>query len=158
VASGGGSITPAQDTTAFIGTYQGAAYSHAVHTLGPNDGTAVVTATAPTMPGAPQVTFIARAVTAVVQVPDYAGDPFVPDSVAVPSGKTVAWTWEGSEDSPEHNVTFEDDPTQPTSSPTQGHHGDPFRTFGGSPRTIRYRCTLHSTSFTEGEVGVVIVQ
>jgi dipeptidyl aminopeptidase/acylaminoacyl peptidase len=162
VTSGGGSLTPTQDTTAFIGTDRREAYSHAVHTLGPNEGTTTVTATAPTLSGAPQVTFMARVVTAIVHVPNYerdqyyAGDPFVPDSVAVPSGRTVAWIWEGnSEDSPDHNVTFEDGP----SSPTQGHHGDPFfRTFGGSPRTIRYRCTLHSTSFTQGEVGVVIVR
>jgi plastocyanin len=125
-----------------------------VHTIGPEEGTARVTATAPTIAGSPQVTFTHTVVTAIVSVYD---DYFSPDSVAVPSGRTVVWVWEYGSNGMSHNVTFEDDPTEPTSSPTQDM-GTLKRTFGGDPRTIRYRCTLHSTSFTEGEVGSVTVQ
>jgi len=154
VTAGGGSITPTQDTTAYEPNSGQVAYSSAVHTIGPDEGTARVTATAPTIAGSPQVTFTHDVVTAIVSVFD---GYFSPDSVAVPSGRTVAWVWEYGSNVLSHNVTFEDDPTEPTSSPTQAA-GTFTRTFGGGPRTIRYRCTLHSTSFAEGEVGRVIVQ
>lgn len=55
----------------------------------------------------------------------------------------------------DHNVSFEDDPA--SNSPTLAD-GIFTRTFVGLPRTIRYRCTRHSTSFTEGEVGVVRIR
>jgi len=127
-----------------------------VHTHGANEGTAEATATAATVTGAPQVTFTTTVVSWIVRVVDGGFDP---QEVSVPSGGRVVWIWgwEGYTNDYYHNVTFEDDPTQPTSSPTLG--GGTFtRTFGGGPRTIRYRCTLHSTSFAEGEVGAVTVQ
>jgi len=76
--------------------------------------------------------------------------------MSVPAGRTVAWQWY-SEGRDLHSVTFEDDPTYPTSSATQAS-GVHTRTFFGGPRAIRYRCTMHSTSFAEGEVGIVVVQ
>ena len=157
VTSGGGTITPLEDTTA-ITPLSTRPLSRAVHTLGPNEGTNTVTATAPTIAGIPQVTFTARVVTAIVEV----NFGFYPDSVVVPSGRTVAWLWAHTDDSDNvHNITFEDDPSYPNSSPNMGsgEGGEVFtRTFTGGPRTIRYRCTLHTTDFAQGEVGVVIVQ
>ena len=77
-------------------------------------------------------------------------DFFDPASIMVTSGSTVTWTWRGGNI---HNVTFEDG---------QGSAGDQSsgthsRTFGAA-MTFRYRCTNHSTSFTSGMVGSVIVQ
>lgn len=154
VSAGGGTITPTEDTTAITPLNSVTPLSRAVHTLGPNEGIETVTATAPTISGAPQVTFGATVVTIVVVV-NYG---FSPDSVVVQSGRTVGWFWPYSPYSEdEHDVTFEDDPT--AGSGTLQNTGVYFtRTFTGRPRMIRYRCTLHSTSFTEGEVGTVTVQ
>jgi len=58
VTSGGGSISPAQSTTATVNGYAGAR-----HTLGPVDGAQTVTATARGLPAAPSVTFTATAFT-----------------------------------------------------------------------------------------------
>lgn len=58
VTDGGGSITPAQNTT-----QSGSGYAAARHTLGPNDGAQTVTATAGGITGAPHVTFTATAYT-----------------------------------------------------------------------------------------------
>jgi hypothetical protein len=77
---------------------------------------------------------------------------FTPSRISVYAGETVRWTWDGVGS---HNVVFEDDPTEPVSSGTQTS-GDHQRTFT-TPGLIRYRCTLHSTSFTEGQVGAVSV-
>ncbi len=164
VTAGGGSITPADpylnpgqsslDTTANVGN-PGTAWAQ--FTLGPNEGVQSFTATAPSLPGA-LAAYNVTAVTALVQVGnvdaygDYTVD-FSPDSVAVPSGRTVGFFWSYDLDpAPNvHNVTFDDDPRQPTSSPALGAGGFFTRTFTGGPRTIRYRCTLH------GETGTVTV-
>jgi len=58
VTAGGGSITPANDTTTSPN-----GYASARHTLGPSDGSQSVTATANGLPGAPLVTFTATAFT-----------------------------------------------------------------------------------------------
>lgn len=154
IAVGGGTITPAQGTTATDSSSNGYPLSRAVHKVGPNEGTTTVTATVSTGAGAPQVTFTMSVVTAVVEV----NWGFTPASVVVSVGKTVGWYWAYdwyADDA--HDVTFEDDPRQPVSSPVK-NSGFHTRTFSGTPKTIRYRCTLHSTSFTQGEVGVVHVQ
>lgn len=155
VTAGGGSITPTHDTTAYASS-SGQTESGAVHTLGMDEGVARVTATAPTMAGSPQMTFSHTVVTAIVWVYD---GYFSSGSVTIPSGKTVTWIWDYGSNSYSHNVTFEDDPTEPTSSPTLDG-GSFSRTFGGGPRTIRYRCTAHSTGFDDpqGEIGEIIVQ
>lgn len=159
VSGSGGSISPTTDTT---NTVRGYDMSVATLTLGPDEGMYTVTATAPTLPGTPSVTFQATAVTVMVQIRDLADGGFVPASVTVPSGRSVGWRYASGEGDV-HNVTFEDDPTRPVSSRdfydiTGGaplHHS---RLLQGSPRTIRYRCTHHSTSFADGEVGTVTVQ
>lgn len=158
VTAGGGTIAPTEDTTATgrDPNDEGLPISRVVHTVGSVEGEAVVTATAPATPtGTPQATFTSTVVTRLVRV---VWNGFVSDTVFVPAGKTVGWYWEDPDDTEEHNVTFEDAPSTPISSPTLGYGSTFTRTFSGAPRTIRYRCTLHSTSFTQGAVGVVIVQ
>jgi hypothetical protein len=157
VTSGGGAIFPSRSVTDFSLGRSGAIASHS---LGPDESTYTATSIASSILGAPRVTFQVRAVTAriaVVIADDYycyygaCSASFSPAEVVVPAGKTVGWTWEG-----EHNVIFEDDPTEPVSSPTK-KSGTHFRTFT-KPGTYRYRSTLHSTSFTQGMVGTVMVQ
>ena len=155
VVAGGGSIEPipaAADSDPHI---------YARHTLGLEEGTNEVTATAPELPGAPSVTFRATSVTALIRVDGVAG-VFVPDSVAVPAGSSVGWVWATSYD-PEyeyapsvHDIVFEDSPDQPLSSPQQGF-GTHKRVFN-APGTYRFRCTLHSPGFVSGHVGMVTVQ
>ena len=155
IESGGGSIAPAQDTTAF-GRASEDEYdipqSVAVHSA-TQDGISKVVATAPAGTDSLRLTFTSTVVTQIVGV-DWYG--FHADTVTVPAGKTVGWRW--LDEDYTHDVTFEDVPSQPTSSPAQGYGSTFARTFTGGPRSVRYRCTLHSTSFTAGEVGVVIVQ
>lgn len=133
VSAGGGSISPLRDTTRLDGDgpyYD--AMSTATLTLGPNEGMNGATATAPDLPGAPQVTFTANAVGAIVQVIGFSesdavpgGSAFIPGSVIVPVGGTVRWIWVGGDPAEPHNVTFED---QVGSSATQlsGSHGRTF--------------------------------
>jgi len=151
VTGSGGSVTPTNDTTKD-------GESLAMLTLGPDEGTYTLTATAPALPGAPYVAFKATAVTLLVQVRDLADGGFVPASVIVPSGRSVAWRYASAEGDL-HNITFEDDPTRVVgwADIVGGRHYH-TRTFGGAPRTIRYRCTHHSTSFADGEVGTVTVK
>lgn len=152
VSGSGGSINPTNDRT-------NDGVSVATLTLGPEEGNYTVTATAPTLPGAPQLTFNATAVTVMVGIRDSADGGFVPASVSVPLGRSVGWRYDSGEG---HNITFEDDPTRPVSSgnlfDVVGGRRYHTRTFGGAPRAIRYRCTFHSTGFADGEVGTVTVQ
>jgi Tol biopolymer transport system component/uncharacterized protein YjdB/plastocyanin len=152
VTSGGGSISPTQGITP--DTLWRVAWAR--QTLGPAEGLQTATATMSAVPGAPQVAFAPRAVTALVLVDDdyqLGVGQFVNPNVAVEVGKTVGWQWLSEN---LHNVTFEDDPTQPTSSPDQPAYSQLTRTFT-TPGTYRYRCTLHSSSFTDGMVGAVTV-
>jgi plastocyanin len=75
---------------------------------------------------------------------------FDPSSITVTGGTTVTWTWRGSGT---HNVTFEDGQGSSLSQASGSHS----RTFG-TTGTVRYRCTIHSSSFTSGMVGSVVVQ
>ncbi len=161
VVEQGGSVstTPTNSGSNAIGV------ASAMYTLGSDGLPQTVTATVSSIPNAPRATFKARAVTAMVSVNGadtyacwYEGicSPyFGPAEVVVPAGKTVAWLWSAGGASA-CNVVFEDDPTEPTSSPTQ-QSGRHFRTFT-TPGTYRFRCTAHSTSFTEGMVGTVKVE
>jgi plastocyanin len=154
VASGGGSVDPDTQTTDYD-DYEDEPYALAYHTLGPDEGMQAVIASAPGPGGTVELEFESRAVSARVDVVhDYYYDPhFESDSVSVPAGRTVGWVWRSYT---AHNVTFEDDPTTPVSSDTQesGHH---LRTFD-VPGQYRYRCTVHSTDFTTGMTGVVVVE
>jgi hypothetical protein len=165
VESGGGTIAPAQSVTMeHSGTDRPIALS--THTLSSDEGFYTASATATGLPGAPRTTVTAQAVARVVSLhpPDnldcgwyyyyYGPCPsgFEPAEVTVAPGRTVAWLWAGAG----HNVTFEDDPAEPISSRTQTT-GSHLRTFD-TPGTYRYRCTIHSSSFTEGMVGTVNVQ
>jgi plastocyanin len=134
-----------------------------MHVLGPSLGPQTVTATATTIRGAPTVTFTTTAVSGVVNVLGCTGTTdyclgveaaaFSPSNVEIATGQTVGWWWNTEFI---HNVVFEDDPTKPVSSPAQDY-GMHFRKFD-QPTTVRYRCTFHSTSFTEGMVGTVVVK
>jgi plastocyanin len=166
VTAGGGSVSPAESVTGLTSSSQYYAAT-ALHTLGPEDGTQTVTATAIDVPGSPQATFETRAVSGIVRVLTvscgyycyYDEVSFAPDRIAVPVGATVAWRWECRASwagCPDHDVVFEDDPTEPASSPkqTEGRH---LRTFD-QPGSFRYRSTPYSSSFTEGMVGTVEVR
>jgi plastocyanin len=165
VTAGAGSISPAESATEVIDPQFGP-YASAIHTLGPAEGVQSVTATA-RVPGAPFATFETLAVSGIVSVlaPDYyygygSGGGFSPEEIEVPADGTVAWVWEpcwsyGWYECPDHDVTFEDDPTEPASSPAR-QSGSHLRSFG-EPGVYRYRCTVHSAGFTAGEVGVVRV-
>ena len=147
VTSGAGSIVPG-------------AYGYARHTLGANEGLQTVTATVRNSAAIAPAPFRARAVTETISVGInyycYSSPVFFPSEVTVPSGRTVGWLWDTS-CIDLHDITFEDDPKPPvsTSLTSRGTH---VRTFTGAPRTIRYRCTRHSTSFESGMVGRVIIQ
>lgn len=151
-ASGGGLVTPEQGVTVS-------------HRLGPADGAQTVTATVYATAVVP-VTFTATAFTTRVAIRSGASRGFYPQEITVSAGKTVGWEWECEQDdyyhygcyfSEEHNIVFEDNPQYPASSPSR-REGTHLRKFVGlAPSTIRYRCTHHSTSFTEGMVGTVRV-
>jgi plastocyanin len=154
VTSGGGSLEPVPDVASFQGM---------VHVLGPNLGPQTVTATATTMPGAPTVTFTTTAVSGIVSVLGCTGTTdscrgveapaFSPATVDIAPGQTVGWRWTTEF---VHNVVFEDDATEPVSSAAKDD-GLHLRRFE-EPMTVRYRCTFHSTSYTDGMVGTVIVK
>ena len=80
---------------------------------------------------------------------DVRDNSFSPAAVDADQQKSVTWTWRGAAG---HNVTFEDGAA---AAPTQvsGSHVRVFDSAG----TYRYRCTVHSTSFTSGMVGSVKV-
>lgn len=161
----GGSITPVTGITWSHTPYAGAV-APAIHTVGPRDGTYITTATATALPEVPPVTFMTSAYSALVNIAYDAATSrnlFFPGSVFVRAGSSVRWEWGACNDFDywycswaEHNITFEDDPSHPVSSSTafQGAH---VRTFS-EPGTVRYRCTIHSTSFTDGMVGTVTVE
>jgi plastocyanin len=158
----GGAIDPLRSLTGFDGYPYGGIVASATHTLGPASGIHGARATASEVAGSPAVSFTATAADEIVHpLNDYTSFDW-PD-VTVPVGKTVAWTWTSDcwyyyyycGSGIEHNVTFEDDPEEPVSS-ASAETGVHLRTFNEAA-VIRYRCTIHSTSFTDGMVGTVVV-
>jgi plastocyanin len=123
----------------------------------------MVTATAVAMTGAPTVTFTTIAVSGLVSVLGCTGtsdycrgiEPlaFSPATVEIAPGQTVGWRWNTEF---VHKIVFEDDATEPASSAAKDE-GVHLRRFD-KPMTVRYRCTFHSTSYTDGMVGTVIVK
>jgi plastocyanin len=72
---------------------------------------------------------------------------FDPASIVVPSGTTVTWTWNGSED---HTVVFDD--TSLPASPVQfaGTHQVTF----SLSNTYTYYCSIHGRAVMSGLVEV----
>lgn len=133
VATGGGSIDPAQNATQSNGN------ATAQRTLGSGVGDQTATATASGLTGARQVTFTTTAVmsSTVVQV---ANNSFTPTSVTIPRGGTVAWEWQGVIS--QHNVTFASTPPgAPADIPDQ-NSSTASRTFN-TAGTFNYSCTNH---------------
>ncbi len=142
VASGGGSVDPAQ-----VGT-DSSGLALATHTLGPAATSQSVTAG---VPGLPTLTFGAFAAApptaAAVMVRN---NFFDPSDVIVQIGSTVEWTWNSPGDV--HNVTYVGGPTPlPPGSVTQGA-GMHSNTYGTAAQ-YRYLCTVHGGM--EGTVTVV---
>jgi plastocyanin len=73
-----------------------------------------------------------------------------PTSVTIARGSTVTWTWQGAL---QHSVTFEDG-VGSANLRTSGTLDRTFNTAG----TFRFRCTAHSSTFSGGMVGSVVVQ
>lgn len=75
---------------------------------------------------------------------------FSPASLTITHGTTVTWTIAGGP----HTVTFEDNQGSSADVTDGATH---TRTFN-NVATIRYRCLHHSSSFTSGMTGSIIVQ
>lgn len=75
---------------------------------------------------------------------------FNPENLTVARNTTVTWSFQGGT----HDVTFEDNVENSARNQSSGTHNRAFANAG----TVRYRCTLHSTSFTSGMIGSVVVQ
>jgi len=130
VGTGGGSITPAQNTTLANGN------ASATRTLGAGLGAQTATATAAALPGAPVDTFTTTA--AVITTVTVADNSFTPGSISVPQGTNVTWDWQGVS---LHNVTFDAVAGAPTNIPNKssGTASKAFNTAG----TFPYHCTNH---------------
>ena len=129
VATGGGSITPAQNMTGAAGT------ATAQRTLGAGTGAQTATATASGLPGTPQVTFTTTAqLTASITIAD---NSFSPSTATVPLHTTVTWSWTGVNT---HNVTFTTGGAPANiGNMTTGSASRTFDTAG----TFSYHCTNH---------------
>lgn len=162
IDSGSGVVTPLPGTSRAIATPLA-------------DGPLTVSASSP---GAGSVSFQAHGVAALVLTMG-SGDghceegSFVPSQMAVSAGRWVGWSicWNYSTDDGwvmvngewhwtyEHDVTFEDGTvTWPSTAGPAANWSAHFRVFP-TPGTYRFRCTLHSTGFGDGdgEAGSVIV-
>jgi len=131
VATGGGSITPAQNVTQANGNATGA------RTLGSGLGDQTATATAAGLPGGPAVTFTTTA--AIITTVAVANNSFTPNDITVPINTQVTFAWQGTT-SP-HNVTFAGVAGAPTNitDRTSGSVPKTFNTAG----TFAYQCTNH---------------
>ncbi len=74
---------------------------------------------------------------------------FTPSELTVSPGTTVTWLWQSGE----HDVTFEDG----IGNVGVKSSGSSTRNFG-TAGTFRYRCVIHSSSYSVGMVGSVQVQ
>jgi plastocyanin len=139
VATGSGSITPAQNVTGTNGS------ASATRTLGAGTGAQTATATAAALAGAPEVTFTTTAVTVTtVQV---ANNFFSPSSITVPLGTAVTWEWQGT--TALHNVTFGAGGPGSIPDKTSGSAQLTFNAAG----TFNYACTNHPPNM----IGTVTV-
>ena len=131
-ATGGGSITPAQNTTQTNGN------ATAQRTLGAGTGAQTATATANGLTGAPAVTFTTTATT-VTTVQVGPTNAFTPSTVTIVAGTAVNWEWQGT--TPAHNITFTT-ANAPADVPDQTQ-GSAQRTFPAAG-TYNYHCTNHT--------------
>ncbi|HKC39550.1 MAG TPA: hypothetical protein VKC15_08445, partial [Gemmatimonadales bacterium] len=141
VLAGGGSITPAQNTTAASGN------ASASRTLGAGLGVQTATATAAALPGAPADTFETTA--AIVTTVQVRNNNFTPDSISVPRNTVVTFDW-GAGPTSVHNVTFDGVAGAPSNIANRTS-GSVQKTFG-SVGTFPYQCTNHL-----GMTGMVVV-
>jgi plastocyanin len=134
VASGGGSIAPAQNTTAANGNVS------AQRTLGGGTGDQTATATAAGLPTSPTVTFTTTA--AIVTTVQVANNSFTPSNITVPVNSVVTWEWQNA--TVAHNVTFTAPKPQgtPADIPDKSTVGTVPRTFT-TAGTFNYSCTNH---------------
>jgi plastocyanin len=132
VGTGGGSITPLQNTTQANGN------ATATRTLGAGVGAQTATATAAALPGAPVATFTTTAA-AVVTTVQVANNAFSPNAVTVANGAVVTWEWQGT--TAPHNVTFAAVAGAPAdiADRTSGSAQRTFNTAGA----FTYQCTNH---------------
>lgn len=133
VGTGGGSILPAQNTTAANGN------ATATRTLGSGLGDQTATATASALSGPPTVTFTTTS--AIVTTVDVTNFAFTPSTLTnIPLNTTITWDW-GSVATAPHNVTFDNVVGAPTDIPdrTTGTASKQFTTAG----TFPYHCTNH---------------
>ena len=143
VGTGGGTILPAQNTTAASGN------ATATRTLGSGLGAQTATATASALTGPPTVTFTTEsAIVTTVDVRDFSFTPSTLNSV--PVGTFITWDW-GAGPTANHTVTFDAVAGAPTDIParTSGSASKQFNTAGA----FTYHCAIHPAM--TGTVNVV---
>jgi adhesin/invasin len=131
--TGGGSITPAQNTTAANGN------ASAQRTLGAGTGDQTAKAIAAGLATPDTVTFTTTAATVTtVQV---ANNSFTPKDITIPVNTVVTWQWQTV--TSVHNVTFAATPPgAPANIPDRSAVGTVSRTFNNAG-TFNYQCTNH---------------
>jgi len=131
--TGGGSITPAQNTTAANGN------ASAQRTLGAGTGDQTAKAIAAGLATPDTVTFTTTAATVTtVQV---ANNSFTPKDITIPVNTVVTWQWQTV--TSVHNVTFAATPPgAPANIPDRSAVGTVSRTFNNAG-TFNYECTNH---------------
>jgi len=141
-ASGGGSITPAQNTTAANGN------ASATRTLGAGTGDQTATAAAAGLASPDTVTFTTTA--AIISTVQVANNSFTPQNITVPVNSVVTWEWQAA--TLAHNVTFNPTPPgTPANIPDKSTVGTVSRTFS-TDGTFNYSCTNHP-----GMTGMITV-
>ena len=78
------------------------------------------------------------------------GNAFSPQTLTLSTKRAVTWVLAGGT----HNVTFEDGATGSGTLTSSAFSRDFTSAAAG---TYRYRCTIHSSSFTSGMIGSVVV-
>lgn len=145
VGEGGGTVSPAQSMTDASGI------AATTRTVAASDGVYTDTARVSGLAGA--VPFTATVSSAVVDV-TVNNNFFSAQDVTVPRCATVRWTWAAG--AVTHNVTFE---TAALGAGSGNQSSGTFqKVFDVTAGTYRYRCTIHSASFTAGMAGTVTVQ
>lgn len=133
VATGGGSITPAQNTTAANGN------ASAQRTLGAGTGDQTATAIAAGLTPPDTVTFTTTA--AIVTTVQVANNSFTPQNLTIPINTAVTWQWQTV--TAVHNVTFAAVAGAPADIPDKSSVGTVSRTFN-TAGTFNYQCTNHA--------------